>query len=58
MGLICIAMGVFTPEFKPIGWTTWLIWGTGENARIPRWIAGTLYVLLGSFILYLGITGK
>jgi len=40
LGLIAIASGLFSKEFKPIGWTTWLIWGRDENARIPRWIAG------------------
>jgi len=58
LGLIAIAGGLFSREFKPIGWTTWLIWGRDENARIPRWIAGSFYFLLGAFLLYIGIKGK
>jgi hypothetical protein len=58
MGFGCIALGIFNREFKPIGWTTWLVWGTGDDARIPRWIAGPFYVLLGVFALYMGFSGK
>jgi hypothetical protein len=57
-GVFCIGMGLFNTEFKPIGWTTLLIWGRGANARIPRWIAGTFYVVLGLLILYIGVTGR
>jgi hypothetical protein len=58
LGLIAIAGGLFSKEFKPIGWTTWLSWGRDENARIPRWVAGSFYCVLGLFLLYVGITGK
>jgi len=57
-GLICVGGGVFSKEFKPIGWTTALIWGRDENARIPRWIGGPFYVALGLLALYWGITNK
>jgi hypothetical protein len=50
--------GLLQKEFTPIGLTTWLIWGTGKDARIPRWIAATFYVLLGLTMLYFGLTGK
>jgi hypothetical protein len=29
-----------------------------EHARIPRWVAGAFYFVLGLFLLYIGITGK
>ena len=39
LGLIAIAGGLFSREFKPIGWTTWLVWGrdeiVGEMAITP-----------------------
>jgi hypothetical protein len=57
-GLICIGGGLFSKEFKPIGWTTALIWGRDENARILRWIAEPFYVALGLLMLYWGITNK
>jgi len=58
MGLFLIGMGFFNREFTPTGWTTMLIWGRDENARIPRWIAGSFYFGLGVLLLYAGITGK
>jgi hypothetical protein len=51
-------MGLLAREFAPIGWTTKLIWGGEKDARIPRWIAGSFYVVLGVFSVYLGLTGK
>ena len=35
-GLIAIAGGLFRKEFKPIGRTTWLIWGRDENALYSK----------------------
>ena len=58
LGLSVIGLGLFSKEFRPTGWITLLIWGRGENARIPRWIAGTSYVELGLLLLYAGITGR
>jgi hypothetical protein len=58
IGLFCIGMGLFNTEFKPIGFTTLLIWGSDKNARIPRWIAGTFYFVLGLVTVYIGVTGK
>lgn len=58
LGLICIGSGLFSKEFQPIGWTTSLIWGRDENARIPRWVAGPFYVCLGLLVLYWGIANK
>ncbi len=57
-GLVVIAMALFSKEFTPIGLTTRLIWGRGEDARIPRWIGGTFYVVLGLLLLYIGVSGK
>ncbi len=56
--VVCILSGMFSKEFKPIGWTTALIWGKDENARIPRWVAGPFYVVLGIIVLYWALTGK
>jgi hypothetical protein len=58
LGITCILEGLFSKEFKPIGWTTALIWGKDENARIPRWVAGPFYVVLGSLVIYWAVTGK
>jgi hypothetical protein len=58
MGLFCVGMGLFNKEFTPLGWTTMLIWGRDENARVPRWIAGSFYFVIGALLLYGGITGK
>jgi hypothetical protein len=58
VGLFSIGMGLFNQEFTPVGWTTMLIRGRGEKARIQRWIAGSFYFALGAFLLYDGITGK
>ena len=58
VGLFSIGTGLLDKEFRPIGWTTMLIWGRGENARIPRWIAGSFYFALGALLLYIGIAGK
>jgi hypothetical protein len=55
---MCILGGLFSKEFKPIGWTTALIWGNDEKARIPRWVAGPFYVVLGIIVLYWALTGK
>jgi hypothetical protein len=58
LGLLVIGVALSSTEFEPIGWTTGLIWGSGKNARVPRWIAGSLYFVLGAILLYVGITGK
>jgi hypothetical protein len=57
-GVACIGMGLFKKEFKPLGWTTALVWGNDKNARIPRWIAGPFYVVLGAVMVYLSLTRK
>ena len=56
MGLLLIGSGLVSKEFTPIGWTTILIWG--KDARIPRWIAGTFYAVLGLLMLYWGLSGR
>jgi hypothetical protein len=56
--LVCVGMGLFAKEFRPIGWTTALIWGRDKNARIPRYVAGPFYVLLGLLCLYWVFTEK
>ncbi len=58
LGFGGLALGILVKEFKPVGWTTRLVWGKNENARIPRWIASSFYVVAGAFFLYLGFTGK
>jgi hypothetical protein len=58
MGLFSIGMGLFNKEFTPVGWTTMLLWGRGEKARIPRWIAGSFYFVLDALLLYNGVTRK
>jgi hypothetical protein len=58
VGLFSIGMGLFSKEFTPSGWTTMLIWGRDETARIPRWIAGSFYFVLGVLLLYNGIERK
>jgi hypothetical protein len=34
VGLFSIGVGLFSKEFTPIGWTTMLIWGRGENGGL------------------------
>ena len=58
LGVGGLALGVLVKEFKPAGWTTRFVWGKSENARIPRWLASSFYVVAGFFFLYLGFTGK
>jgi hypothetical protein len=60
MGIGCILLGIFGSEFVPLGWTTELLWGknSGRDGKIPRWIAGPFYVLLGLFVIYITLTGK
>jgi len=55
LGIVGILTGIFVKEFKPSGWTTHLIWGGGENARIPRWVAASFYIILGTLLIYHGI---
>lgn len=57
-GIVCIVVGLFNRDFKPNGWTSRLIWGTDENARTPRWIAGPVFVGIGLLIVYRALTGK
>jgi len=42
LGFACIGLGVLNKEFIPMGWTTWLTWGTGENTFLA--VAGPFYV--------------
>jgi hypothetical protein len=58
LGFGGLALGILIREFKPAGWTTRLVWGKSEDARIPSWIGSSFYVLAGVFFLYLGFTGK
>ena len=58
IGGLCVFFGLTEKEFKPLGWTTELIWGKGERAKIPRWVAGPFYVILGTLMIYWGLTGK
>lgn len=54
-GISGILVGIFVKEFRPIGWTTRLIWGGSENARIPRPIAAAFYLILGIVVLFWGL---
>lgn len=58
LGFGGLALGISVKEFRPAGWTTRLVWGKSENARIPKWLASSFYVGAGFFFLYLGFTGK
>jgi hypothetical protein len=58
LGGVCVTTGLSNKKFTPLGWPTSMIWGSGENARIPRWVAGPFYVLLGSFLIYWAIKEK
>jgi hypothetical protein len=58
LGLIVVGGALFSREFRPIGWTTSLIWGKDADARIPRWVGASFYFVLGIFLLYIAITGK
>jgi hypothetical protein len=51
IGTIGILMGILVKEFRPSGWTTHLIWGGGENVRIPRWVAATFYCGIGILLI-------
>jgi hypothetical protein len=55
IGIVAVIMGLFVEDIKPSGWTTRLIWGSGQDARIPRWVAGPFYFLIGVILLYRGI---
>jgi hypothetical protein len=39
-GLICVGGGLFSKEFKPIGWTTSLMWGRDEMPEFPDGLQG------------------
>jgi len=54
LGLLAICTSLFVKEFRPSGWTTHLIWGGGEDARIPRPLAAGFYFMLGIILLYWG----
>ena len=55
LGILLILVALFAKEFTPMGWTTHLIWGGGENARIPRWLAASFYFILGVLLVYRGL---
>jgi hypothetical protein len=55
LGVAAIAMSLFAKEFVPSGWTTHLIWGRGENARIPKLVGRAFYFILGALLIYWGI---
>ena len=55
LGVLALAMSLFAKEFIPSGWTTRLIWGRGDDARIPRPLGATFYFIVGVALLYWGI---
>jgi hypothetical protein len=55
LGVISIIIAIFVKEFSPMGWTTSLIWGSGKDARIPRWIGASFYFIVGVILIYLGL---
>ncbi len=55
LGILAVLMSLFVMEFRPTGWTTQLIWGDREGARIPRWLAALFYFIIGVVLLYRGI---
>jgi hypothetical protein len=54
-GIVAILMAIFVKEFRPTGWTTQLIWGDHKDARIPRWLVGSFYFVIGVILLFRGI---
>ena len=57
-GIAVILLGLLTKQFTPMGISTMLIWGSDKDARIPRWLAAPLYVLLGLLLIYFGMKGN
>ena len=55
LGVMGVLIGIFSKEFRPSGWTTALMFGKGEKARIPRAAAALFYMLVGLALLYHGI---
>jgi hypothetical protein len=55
LGVLAIFAALFEKEFSPLGWTTHLIWGGGEDPRIPRPLAAAFYFIVGVILLYWGI---
>jgi hypothetical protein len=53
-GIIGILTSLLVKDFRPSGWTTHLMWGGGEDARIPRWVAASFYFILGVVLIYHG----
>jgi hypothetical protein len=51
-GISCIALGIFNPEFRPIGFVSAAIYR--KDGRIPRWVGTTFYVCVGLFLIFLG----
>jgi hypothetical protein len=48
-GIACIALGIFNPEFRPIGFVSAAIYG--KDGRIPRWVGAAFYVCIGLFLI-------
>ena len=55
LGVLAISMAFFVKQFSPAGWTTHLLWGSGKDAQIPRWLAASFYLAVGLILLYRGI---
>ena len=58
LAVIFISVGLFNKKFKPNSWTSKLMWGTDDDARIPRSIAGPVFVVFGLVMLYREFAGK
>ena len=54
-GIVGILTSFIVKDFRPTGWTTRLLWGKGEDVRIPRWVAAPFYFILGVVLLYYGL---
>jgi hypothetical protein len=57
-GVLLVLTGLLKKKFSPLGVITMAVWGYGPNARIPRWIAATFYILAGLLMIYFGLTGR
>ncbi len=54
-GILYALLGFLLKEYRPLGWTTKLMWG---EKNIPAWVASPFYFLLGLLLLYWGLAGK
>jgi hypothetical protein len=58
VALLFIAVGFFNKDFTPNSWTSKLFWEADEDARIPRSIAGPVFVVFGLVLLYRELMAK